>query len=186
MSIENFQWTAKENVGIEIKIKENYSLSSKEKIAHGVLMHDILRVIDDVDNWEKKADKILKKYHKTSEEIKKIKDNIKTIFEINPEVKNWFTNAQEIISERDLSIYKLESDKDKLESDKERKMYRPDKIFIYPDKVIVVDFKTGETNLEDYKYQVRNYIEILRQIFDKDIEGFLLNIDNNELLKVEI
>ncbi|MGB4473957.1 MAG: 3'-5' exonuclease, partial [Bacteroidales bacterium] len=186
VSIENFQWTAKENVGIEIKIKENYSLSSKEKIAHGVLMHDILRVIDDVDNWEKKADKILKKYHKTSEEIKKIKDNIKTIFEINPEVKNWFTNAQEIISERDLSIYKLESDKDKLESDKERKMYRPDKIFIYPDKVIVVDFKTGEKDLNEYKYQVRNYIEILRQIFDKDIEGFLLNIDNNELLKVEI
>ncbi|MGB4128305.1 MAG: 3'-5' exonuclease, partial [Bacteroidales bacterium] len=142
VSIENFQWAAKENVGIEIKIKKNYSLSSNEKIAHGVLMHDILRVIDDVDNWEKKADKILKKYHKTSEEIKKIKDNIKTIFEINPEVKNWFTNAQEIISERDLSIYKLESDKDKLESDKERKMYRPDKIFIYPDKVIVVDFKT--------------------------------------------
>lgn len=186
VSIENFQWAAKENVGIEIKIKKNYSLSSNEKIAHGVLMHDILRVIDDVDNWEKKADKILKKYHKTSEEIKKIKDNIKTIFEINPEVKNWFTNAQEIISERDLSIYKLESDKDKLESDKERKMYRPDKIFIYPDKVIVVDFKTGEKDLNEYKYQVRNYIEILRQIFDKDIEGFLLNIDNNELLKVEI
>ncbi|MGB4750794.1 MAG: 3'-5' exonuclease, partial [Bacteroidales bacterium] len=149
VSIENFQWAAKENVGIEIKIKKNYSLSSNEKIAHGVLMHDILRVIDDVDNWEKKADKILKKYHKTSEEIKKIKDNIKTIFEINPEVKNWFTNAQEIISERDLSIYKLESDKDKLESDKERKMYRPDKIFIYPDKVIVVDFKTGEKDLNE-------------------------------------
>ncbi len=186
VSIENFQWAAKENVGIEIKIKKNYSLSSNEKIAHGVLMHDILRVIDDVDNWEKKADKILKKHHKTSEEIEKIKENIKTIFEINPEVKNWFTNAQEIISERDLSIYKLESDKDKLESDKERKMYRPDKIFIYPDKVIVVDFKTGEKDLNEYKYQVRNYIEILRQIFDKDIEGFLLNIDNNELLKVEI
>ena len=179
MSIENFKWAAKGNVGIQIKIKENYSLSSKEKIAHGVLMHDILRVIDDVDNWEKKADKILKKYHKTSEEIKKIKDNIKTIFEINPEVKNWFTNAQEIISERDLSIYKPESDK-------ERKMYRPDKIFIYPDKVIVVDFKTGEKDLNEYKYQVRNYIEILRQIFDKDIEGFLLNIDNNELINVEI
>jgi len=179
VSIENFQWAAKENVGIEIKIKKNYSLSSNEKIAHGVLMHDILRVIDDVDNWEKKADKILKKYHKTSEEIEKIKDNIKTIFEINQEVKNWFTNAQEIISERDLAIYKLESDK-------ERKMYRPDKIFIYPDKVIVVDFKTGEKDLNEYKYQVRNYIEILRQIFDKDIEGFLLNIDNNELINVEI
>jgi len=82
-------------------------------------------------------------------------------------VKNWFTNAQEIISERDLSIYKPESDK-------ERKMYRPDKIFIYPDKVIVVDFKTGEKDLNEYKYQVRNYIEILRQIFDKDIEGFCL------------
>ena len=171
-SIEKFQWTSKENVGIEIKIKENYSLSTKEKIAHGVLIHDILRVIDDIDNWEKNADKILKKHHKTIDEIDKIKKNIRTIFETKPEVKNWFTNAQEIVSERDLA--------------NDTKMFRPDKIFIHPDKIIVVDFKTGETNLEGYKKQVKNYIEILHQIFDKDIEGFLLNIDNNELINVEI
>jgi len=33
-------------------------------------MHDILRVIDDVDNWEKKADKILKNIIKHQKKLK--------------------------------------------------------------------------------------------------------------------
>lgn len=170
--ISQFDWKAKENVKIEIKIKQNYGLSTREHIAYGVLIHDIFRAIDDINKWEEKADKILKKHHKTIDDSEKIKTKIRNIFDENPSVIDWFTKAEEVVSERDLAY--------------NGKMLRPDKVFIHPDKIILVDFKTGETDLKDYKNQIKKYIEKLQQTSNKKIEGYLLNIDRNELINVAI
>jgi ATP-dependent helicase/nuclease subunit A len=171
-NISPFSWNAKKNVNIEIKIKQNYGLSTRENIAYGVLIHDILRSIDDINTWEEKANKILKKHHKTIDDSEKIKTKIRNILNVNPNVRDWFTKADEIISERDISYA--------------GKMLRPDKVFIHPDKIILVDFKTGETDLKDYKNQIKKYIDILKQTSNKNIEGYLLNIDRNELINLEI
>ena len=170
--ISQFDWKAKENIKIKIKIKQNYGLSTREHIAYGVLIHDIFRAIDDINKWEEKADKILKKHHKTIDDSEKIKTKIRNIFNENPSVIDWFTKAEEIVSERDLAH--------------DGKMLRPDKVFIHTDKIVLVDFKTGDKDLIDYKNQIKKYIEILQQTSNKNIEGYLLNIDRNELLKVEI
>lgn len=170
--ISQFDWKAKENVKIEIKIKQNYGLSTREHIAYGVLIHDIFRAIDDINKWEEKADKILKKHHKTIDDSEKIKTKIRNIFDENPSVIDWFTKAEEIVSERDLAH--------------DGKMLRPDKVFIHSDKIVLVDFKTGDKDLIDYKNQIKKYIEILQQTSNKKIEGYLLNIDKNELINVAI
>ena len=169
-NISQFDWKAKENVKIEIKIKQNYGLSTREHIAYGVLIHDIFKAIDDINKWEEKTDKILKKHHKTIDDSEKIKTKIRYIFNENPSVVDWFAKAEEIVSERDLAH--------------DGKMLRPDKVFIHQDKIVLVDFKTGDKDLIDYKNQIKKYIEILQQTSNKKIEGYLLNIDRNELINV--
>lgn len=169
-NISQFDWKAKENVKIEIKIKQNYGLSTREHIAYGVLIHDIFKAIDDINKWEEKTDKILKKHHKTIDDSEKIKTKIRYIFNENPSVVDWFAKAEEIVSERDLAH--------------DGKMLRPDKVFIHQNKIVLVDFKTGDKDLIDYKNQIKKYIEILQQTSNKKIEGYLLNIDRNELINV--
>ena len=50
--------------------------------------------------------------------------------------------------------------------------------------VAVIDYKTGEENTEKYKNQIMNYKELLSNIYNGKIYGFILYVDLNRVVKI--
>jgi ATP-dependent exoDNAse (exonuclease V) beta subunit len=65
-------------------------------------------------------------------------------------------------------------------------LYRADRIIIDPKTVTVVDFKTGGDESEnDYVVQVKNYMEMLKEIYpDKEVIGRLAYVDLKKVRSV--
>lgn len=51
------------------------------------------------------------------------------------------------------------------------KMHIPDKIIYHSDEIIVVDYKTGEEDEEKHEQQVRDYIQLVKEIENKKVRG---------------
>ena len=60
---------------------------------------------------------------------------------------------------------------------------RIDRLILKGDKAIVIDFKTGEKTKSDQK-QVAAYMEILKQMNFKEIEGYLLYTRDQEVISI--
>ena len=50
--------------------------------------------------------------------------------------------------------------------------------------VAVIDYKTGEDNTEKYKNQIMNYKELLSNIYNGKVYGFILYVDLNRVVKI--
>ncbi len=73
------------------------------------------------------------------------------------------------------------------ESGKSRfSLLRPDRVVVRKDGIIVVDFKSRKTDrfLNRQKSQVESYKELLSRVFELPVEGYLLFILDEEVVKV--
>ncbi len=61
---------------------------------------------------------------------------------------------------------------------------RIDRINSKADKIVLIDYKTGSPRNSDQK-QMRGYLSIMKEIRDLPIEGLLLYLENQEIVKVE-
>ncbi|MBI4546870.1 MAG: UvrD-helicase domain-containing protein [Ignavibacteriae bacterium] len=65
-------------------------------------------------------------------------------------------------------------------------LYRCDRVVVDDDAVTVIDFKTGDRkHEEEYQKQIRNYMNIVREIFpQKDVQGKIAYVDLKQLVSV--
>lgn len=64
------------------------------------------------------------------------------------------------------------------------KMHRVDRLVVDPQCVTVIDYKTGSES-EDHHEQVREYMNLIRQLYpDRDVQGLLAYIDQQVVRKV--
>lgn len=90
----------------------------------------------------------------------------------NPQVQTWFANDLRILNEQTLI-------------DKDGQIQRPDRVIIDPQgRVTVIDYKTGNDH-KGYRKQVANYMSILRQIGFTEVDGYLLFIKDEKVVKVK-
>ncbi|MEW5797718.1 MAG: UvrD-helicase domain-containing protein [Bacteroidota bacterium] len=68
----------------------------------------------------------------------------------------------------------------------EGRLFRMDRVIVDPDAVAVVDFKTGNDEMnENYAEQVKNYMNLLQSMYkEKKISGALLYVDMKKAVKV--
>jgi len=90
-------------------------------------------------------------------------------------MRDWFIRKEEriVLREQDLT-------------NRDGALYRADRIIIDPKTVTVVDFKTGGDEGEnDYLMQVKNYMEMLKEIYpDKEVLGCLAYVDLKKVRSV--
>lgn len=102
----------------------------------------------------------------------KIEDAIK-----NKQVQEWFSDKWKLYNE--CTILEYDSDTD------EMREHRPDRVMTNGEEIIVVDFKFGKER-EEYKQQVQRYMEILKQMGNHNVSGYLWYVINNTIIKVNI
>jgi CRISPR/Cas system-associated exonuclease Cas4 (RecB family) len=91
----------------------------------------------------------------------------------DPEVKPWFDGTFRIITERNILTGA-------------NGLKRPDRIMIGKDSVVVVDYKSGELELDKYNYQIRSYIRELRNCGFKNVSGYIWYTRNNKRVEVVV
>ncbi len=90
----------------------------------------------------------------------------------DPAIKKWFDGSGSVFTETDIILYSGE-------------MRRPDRVVIYPDRVDIIDYKSGTEKVTEYHHaQVREYIQILRQMGYQNVNGYLWYINNNKVVEV--
>ncbi len=73
--------------------------------------------------------------------------------------------------------------------DEEGNVLRPDRVVVYPEKVVIVDFKVrrplSARILEEYRRQVKSYMDVVSKALGRSAEGYLLFIEEGRLERVE-
>jgi ATP-dependent exoDNAse (exonuclease V) beta subunit len=68
--------------------------------------------------------------------------------------------------------------------DKAGSLFRMDRILVDKDSVTVIDFKTGRENTEKYAVQMKNYLEIISEIYAKKAVGLLAYVDLKKIVEI--
>lgn len=93
-----------------------------------------------------------------------------------PQVAGWFEEGLDIATEQTI----LTADNVKGRN----RAYRPDRVVFRDGKATVIDFKTGAPRPENMS-QVQQYMRLLKQMGYDDVEGYLLYIMSQSVVKVE-
>jgi ATP-dependent exoDNAse (exonuclease V) beta subunit len=96
-----------------------------------------------------------------------ISKNIIELFEKN----NWFDKKWQHLNERNL----LRNDK----------LLKADKILLSKDDCIVIDYKTGAKE-KAHIIQLQEYMSVCRSILKQKIQGYLLYVNNMELIEIHL
>ena len=152
--------------GEDFLVTDNQSRSVKNQ---GKIIHEILSEIETSEDIEKAVGKAIFDGKITDQESTSTKENLVRII-THPKVENWFNGSYTIINERSIL--------------KKGLLLRPDRIMISGNSAIVVDYKTGDLELEKYQRQVREYAQILKETGYERVEGFLWYIQLHKVEKV--
>lgn len=143
---------------------------AREKASHGVYMHSVLSRI----RYASEADDILTQLvHEgliTAAERPALQRQVGALL-MHPKIAHWFSPSWKVKTEVPILLPSGEEN-------------RIDRLLIKDQKAVVVDYKTGTRKKSDEK-QVLQYMEVLRQMNFINIEGFLLYLQENEIVKVE-
>ena len=103
-------------------------------------------------------------------EKSEIKQKIEETFK-NEQIKNWFSDEWQIKTEEEIILTN-------------GKTARPDRIISNKEKTIVIDYKFGEQEEEKHHKQVKSYMNILKKMEDKTVEGYLWYVDLGIIRKI--
>jgi ATP-dependent exoDNAse (exonuclease V) beta subunit len=129
------------------------------KINVGKIMHEVFQRIKttaDIDNalmfllLEGKIQKV---------DLPQLSSKIKESISHKP-ISDWFSSNWEVLTETGILL-------------KTGIIPRPDRVLIKGSKVVVIDYKFGESEHPSHLWQVRNYMQYLRQMNNTDVTGYL-------------
>ena len=139
------------------------------KINKGRIFHEVLARIStatDVDTAVR--EQVLRGLIPTSEKDQMLSQLHELV--TDPEVQSWFNGSFRVLNERSVLTGTA--------------LKRPDRIMINEDEVIVVDYKSGEKELDKYHYQVRRYVNELKRCGYTNVSGYIWYTQTNKRVKV--
>ncbi len=144
-------------------------LSRYDKIAQGELLHEALAQI----KYENEVEQAAKKMHIlgyiSSEKVQPLKEQLHRVIS-PPRVNAWYQPHWDVRNEREIITA-------------EGYVLRPDRIMLTNDRAWVIDYKTGQARSKD-EYQVRRYIQALRDMNYAEVKGFLYYLSSGEIKEV--
>ncbi len=158
--------------------EKNWSINRILETRKGEFFHEILSDIDFVrSDIDKKLDEIINKILAKSKEIYEMEGVKKTILDfLDVEiVREWFNEKPERQVEREVEYV-----------DEQGLLYRLDRIIIDPALVTIIDFKTGNEEPDNYYTQMKNYIKILKSLYQqREVKGYIAFIETKKIIEIK-
>ncbi|HKJ42939.1 MAG TPA: 3'-5' exonuclease, partial [Sunxiuqinia sp.] len=155
------------------KRHEHFFTSDKlasTKINKGKIIHEVLANIETANDVNAAVNDLIFKGLISSVEGETMKLQLQELL-ADPEVKNWFDGSCRVMNERSILSGK-------------KHLKRPDRIMLNGEQVVVVDYKSGEKELEKYHYQVKGYMSELKKCGYTDVEGYIWYTQTNKRVRV--
>ena len=133
-------------------------------VNYGKLMHEIFSTIKTKEDIDAAVSNQYFDGKLSTKEQDLLKIKIKSIVE-NKKVSDWFSNKWIIRNEDAI-----------LNSKGERRI--PDRVLFSKTQTVVIDFKFGEKHKE-HTNQVKEYIDLLKEMKYPDVKGFLFYAEKN-------
>ena len=134
--------------------------SEDSQRAYGRTLHLILSEIETASDVAPAISEAVHHGYIKAEHAEELSSQLRAVVEY-PEAARWFDGTGKIFNERAIIGGELETSR------------RPDRVIFYPDGHIeVVDYKSGEERKAHHR-QVREYMELLRQMGYTEVSGYL-------------
>ena len=180
-----FSWERKAPLSVidlseKIFIKGEFEseIMTHDEVLRGEWIHLVLSKIKNLkeENFEKEIEKayerakaeweLYKTFDRDSlEDILYFKEKLKKDF-----IKRFFFTDKKVSTEFDIV-------------DNKGNTYRIDRI-IFDDVIKIIEFKTGEEKDESHINQLKNYMNIINEIYHKEIKGYLVYLDREEVYEI--
>ncbi len=165
---ESYDWT--DRIGLRAGNRlAGYAESRQQAVTRGLLLHAILSEAASPEDLNRLLDEYEDSGLIRKEETDELLEMLTHVMDIE-EVKPFFDPAVRKRSESVLIT-------------PEGKIFRPDKVIEMQDHAAVLDFKTGKPH-DSHHRQVVNYKQILLAMGYKSVRGYLLYLDQKELVEV--
>lgn len=140
--------------------------------ALGVLYHNILEDIKDANQIELVLKKKLMQGRLTKEQHDELRSFMCQIRN-NDIIAQWFDPANRAFAECDILNPEAKI--------RDRRDLRPDRIVMKDDQIMVIDYKFGGES-KKYKYQVKNYVELLKRMYPTHkVNGYLWYVRDEKI-----
>lgn len=163
-------YAASPELVISVDRKQEVFGESESKIKHGVILHQMLEKVKVSADFSAMIDEARRNNEISSNEAEAIHSTF-TALMTDPRFKAWFSGKYRIYNEHTL----LHSSG----------MMRPDRIMVHENNAVVVDYKTGETDTGKYVPQLRKYMRRLKETGFENVEGFIVQLDQAEIIEVK-
>lgn len=146
---------------------------SSSYIDRGKLLHKLFSDINTKDDIDKAIQNLVSEGLANSEEAEHIRNFTENSLAM-PEVSDWYSGKYRLFNECSILCKG---------SDGHTEMKRPDRVMISDDEVKIVDFKFGRPSAK-YKYQILEYIRLLKAMENKSVNGYLWYVDDGKIEEI--
>lgn len=162
----------KDRVRVRYKYEDYTDIEEKGNSAvdEGKLFHELFCRIEKTTDIERAVNEVYRTglIHYNEKEMyrKKLVDYLD-----NVPVASWFDGSYRVITERDILFTNAGR-------------ARPDRVMFDGNKVVIVDYKFGYKEEEEYSKQMGFYCKILRQMGYKEVKGYIWYVNMNKIYPV--
>ncbi|MGQ8335038.1 UvrD-helicase domain-containing protein [Sunxiuqinia sp. A32] len=156
------------------KRNENFFIEQKDyevKINLGKIIHEVLAKIRNTEELPFAVKELILQGVVSEKQGEEIRNQLETMIK-DPAINHWFDGSFEVVNERSILTG-------------QKGIKRPDRIMIGESETIVVDYKSGDTELEKYTYQLRSYIRALKACGFKNVSGCIWYTKSNKRVKID-
>lgn len=154
---------------------ENFFDAGKQpgrNINKGRLIHELLARIRHADDLNPAVSELTSLGMISRDAAEEIRGQLQDLLN-DPAVKGWFDGTFRVVNERNILTGKSG-------------LKRPDRIMISDNRVIVVDYKSGEKELDAYFTQVRSYMRALQACGYTHVVGYIWYTRTNKRVEVPL
>ncbi|MCM1347598.1 MAG: PD-(D/E)XK nuclease family protein, partial [Bacteroides sp.] len=151
---------------------EEEDSKEQEYIDEGLLFHRLFSMIEHPDDIDKAVRELDCEGCFASQKYKNDVSRLVHKAFSNTQAATWFSPKWQTFNECSILF------KDEEGNVKER---RPDRVIVSEDETIVIDYKTGKQSVEHEK-QVREYMQLLKQMGHTNIKGYIWYIRRNDIV----
>ncbi len=149
---------------------ENYFTEdeSAQRINYGKIMHQLFEQVSEIKDFDSVLKNMQFKGLIDGSEIQKIKLQLEEQLK-DPKIKSWFDGSYEIKTEATILSPQAK---------------RPDRVMISEKEIVVLDYKFGQQKLPSHYSQLKQYMQLIKEMGYKNIKGFIWYFELNELIEV--
>jgi ATP-dependent exoDNAse (exonuclease V) beta subunit len=137
----------------------------------GKFIHEVLQSMDTKGDLSRAVDRVLREGKLNSRETGEIRNEILAFLSSEP-VKDWFSGDWKVLKERDIITATGQ-------------LKRPDRVMMKSSQVIVIDYKTGIAKRKEHETQMREYIDLVKEMGYQDVTGWLCYVRLKENIRIQ-